>query len=131
MAAVQQTHVFQVEKHANQFAYDWSVYVLNCLRLKRHLEADPASAAPYLQHDPQKPLEQLGFPVDTAEWTEGDWKWFEEIIRQSPMYYAYRYLPTEIQAHNIEYDASKYFEYAGVQDRAEEMFKEVWDEIFR
>ncbi|MCX7806325.1 MAG: hypothetical protein N3A38_14230 [Planctomycetota bacterium] len=133
----EQTHVFQIEKHASQPAYEISVYAWNYFRLRDAFRDYPVSAEPYFTNDPWEPWRDTEIfnpplPKNTPErpWADSEWDLFKKTIVESPHKFAYRYLPTEIQAYNIELDARKFFKNDDVSSEADGAFKKLWTKLF-
>jgi hypothetical protein len=128
----EQCHVFQIDKHANQVAYELATYAgvwSNYHHLHDGFLANPRSAAPYMVNDPSSP----DFNAYTRGWTQAQWTVFEAQVLggQYYKYLAYRYLPTEIQAYNVEYDAHEYFtKDPAVQGQMQNEFTTIWQAIF-
>ncbi|MHC5056006.1 MAG: hypothetical protein ACYTKD_14960, partial [Planctomycetota bacterium] len=125
----EQVHVFQIDKHASQPAYDLATYAgpwSNFHHLHDGLLADPSSAAPYVANDISHSL----FGVDYLRWSPTQWSTFNALVlgNQYYKYLAYRYLPTEIQAYTVQYDAEAYFPTVQTQMQAE--FATIWQGIF-
>jgi hypothetical protein len=79
-----------------------------------------------------------GLSRNQATWSTAARTWFESVINGTSgipnipdyMHWGYRYVPTEIQAWNVDCDAGEYFKETTVQGQMQNAFNAVWSRLF-
>jgi len=131
----EQAHTLHILKHPTMLDYEMQVYMppgSNWSKLHRALRDEPLRIVPYMQNDRYDPLaNQFGLPSNPDKWSPAQVAAFRRVMRRPRQlsYWAYRYLPTEVQAFDLEYRARRFFARPRVKALMRRRFDEYWADV--